>query len=80
MVDYRAATVAVRNKETGKLLLMKRAETKEMDPGKWEFPGGGIEGSEQPEQAAKRELEEETGLKGYRRKENPTLSRHAMAC
>ena len=44
------------------ILLVKRA----FDPGKglWGLPGGFIELNESPQDAAKRELFEETGLKG----------------
>ncbi len=63
MVEHEAATIVVRNSETAKFLLMKRADSKKMMPGKWEFPGGGIDEGETPEEAALRELEEETGLK-----------------
>lgn len=46
----------------GRLLLMKRG----VSPckGRWALPGGFIELNESPEQAGKRELFEETGLKG----------------
>jgi len=39
----------------GKVLIMS-------DKGKWDFPGGGIEGEERLHDALKRELLEETGL------------------
>jgi len=45
----------------GKVLLMRR--TGHDHPGAWALPGGGIEGDETAEEAARRELLEETGLK-----------------
>ena len=44
------------------LWVQERREDGAMD-GLWEFPGGKIEADEAPEQAARRELSEETGLK-----------------
>jgi 8-oxo-dGTP pyrophosphatase MutT (NUDIX family) len=41
----------------GRLLFMRRK-----DDGNWAWPAGGIEGDETPEQAARREMQEETGL------------------
>lgn len=43
--------------ENGRVLLQKRG-----DSGKWGFPGGAIELDETPEEAAIREVKEETGL------------------
>lgn len=50
--------------DTGRVLMLQRALGDAEDPaaGKWEFPGGGIEPGENPEDAAKREFAEETGL------------------
>ncbi|OWK42185.1 DUF2213 domain-containing protein [Fimbriiglobus ruber] len=45
----------------GSVLLLKRAG-KEHEDGTWAFPGGKLEGDETPEQAARRESEEETGI------------------
>lgn len=64
MVDHRAAKTVVYHPEKDEFLLVKRSETKETDPEKWEFPGGGVEENETPKQAALRELKEETSLKG----------------
>ena len=43
--------------DRGRVLLQKRG-----DSGKWGFPGGAIELGETPEEAAIREVKEETGL------------------
>lgn len=50
----------------GRVLLMHRTGEAEKDGdirSCWAFPGGGIEGEETAEEAARREIEEETGLK-----------------
>ncbi|MFB6145172.1 MAG: NUDIX hydrolase [Candidatus Nanohaloarchaea archaeon] len=57
------ATAVTYNPETGKYLLVQRAEH-DSNPGKWEFPGGGIDEGEAPKEAALRELKEEAGLTG----------------
>lgn len=44
-----------------KLLLLQRAHGK-LEPGKWGVPAGKLENNETPENAAKRELLEETGI------------------
>ncbi|MGE5654358.1 MAG: NUDIX hydrolase [Bacillota bacterium] len=50
------ATIIVRNAR-GEVLLQKRSDT-----GTWGLPGGAMEPGESPEQTARRELWEETGL------------------
>jgi len=46
----------------GKMLLLQRRDDNPMWNRKWEFPGGKIEGGEDPADAMRRELLEETGL------------------
>ena len=46
----------------GWVLLQERDEHPVIDPEKWGFPGGGVEAGESWEDAAYRELEEETGI------------------
>lgn len=46
----------------GWILLQERDEHPVVDPERWGFPGGGIEPGEDAEQAAYRELAEETGV------------------
>ena len=55
------ACVAVINKN--KFLLLKRNKTAGFAPDTWGFPGGGSDPGEDPEECARRETYEETGLK-----------------
>jgi 8-oxo-dGTP pyrophosphatase MutT (NUDIX family) len=54
----RAAGLLVRARDTGRFLFLLETD------GQWNVPGGGIEGSERPKQAALREFVEETGFHG----------------
>jgi mutator protein MutT len=55
--------VALILNEAGEILLGKRNQPELPEiHGKWEFPGGGIDFGETPEQAVIREAKEETGL------------------
>lgn len=46
----------------GKILLLKRSKCSRHNPGRWEFPGGGMGLSESLTEALRREVREETGL------------------
>lgn len=64
-VEKKQITIAVGLviNEQGEILLGKRQQPENPQiHGKWEFPGGGIELGEQPEEALLREVKEETGL------------------
>ena len=57
------ATAVVRKKGTEKYLLAKRTKETDIQPGKWNFPGGKIEKKDsKPSGAAQRELFEETEI------------------
>lgn len=47
----------------GRLLLQHRDAAAPVSPSQWTMPGGGVEPGESPEEAAHRELLEETGLR-----------------
>ena len=57
---YHVAVALIFNEE-GRFLIQQRSE-EQMLGGLWEFPGGKLEEGETPEQAALREVREETGL------------------
>jgi putative (di)nucleoside polyphosphate hydrolase len=55
---FRAGVGLVVTDGRGMVLAIERADT----PGAWQFPQGGLEDGEEPEEAARRELREETAL------------------
>jgi 8-oxo-dGTP diphosphatase len=57
-----AVGAMIQHDPTGKILLLKRAETADYLPGIWEDMGGRIKQFEEPEEALRREVREETGL------------------
>ena len=72
-VDADAGTVEIRNAKmiecvssviitNGKILMLKRPDTARSHPGKWSLCSGKIEKGETPEQAAVREIKEETQM------------------
>lgn len=62
MYARRVALFVLRDKN-GRVLLQHRSKTAKRIPGYWAFFGGGIEKNETPEEALKREAEEELGIK-----------------
>lgn len=60
--DYRVVVNAIITFQ-GKILLGKKEEVKGHPiSGEWHFPGGHLENGEEPEEAVKREVKEETSL------------------
>ncbi len=47
----------------GRILILKRSSKDESCPGLWDLPGGGVEKNETLQEAVKREVAEESGLK-----------------
>ena len=58
--NFKSAHVVVINNE--KILILRRSATDEWMPGHYGLPGGKINGSETPTEAASRECKEETSL------------------
>ncbi len=60
----------------GKVLLLKRAETKAVDPGVYSGIGGKVEPGESVYDALIREIEEETGIKDIRSVKAYSVTQH----
>jgi putative (di)nucleoside polyphosphate hydrolase len=56
--NYRPAVAAIIQDRSGRILICERADR----PGAWQFPQGGIEAGETPEEALAREIFEEISL------------------
>jgi len=59
---YRTIVVGLVWNNRNELLLCKMPHNKEVFPGKWGFPGGGIESGEKIRDGLRRELKEELGI------------------
>lgn len=57
-LHFRANVVAIVTNASGEVMAFERGDLR----GQWQLPQGGVDEDETPEQAAWRELEEETGL------------------
>lgn len=62
VIDRKIAVILLRDTQ-GRLLMQHRDGAAPAWPYKWGLPGGGIEPGETPEEAMRRELEEETGIR-----------------
>lgn len=62
VLKLKVAAMLLRDAQN-RILLQHRDSATPIWPQKWGLPGGGIEQGETPEEAARRELEEETGIR-----------------
>jgi 8-oxo-dGTP diphosphatase len=59
---YIISVYAVLRNEKSEILLLRRSENSHSNPGKWDLPGGKLNRREPLEEAAVREVWEETGI------------------
>jgi 8-oxo-dGTP pyrophosphatase MutT (NUDIX family) len=60
--EYHLTVLGVIARPDGRFLITKRVMTKEWAPGWWEVSGGAVMAGEDPDDAVRREIFEETGL------------------
>lgn len=60
--DTKEVSIAIIFDSNDHVLLVKRSDNDQWEPGKWALVGGGIEPNETPQDAIKREVMEEVGL------------------
>jgi 8-oxo-dGTP diphosphatase len=60
--SYIISVYAVLRNEKSEILLLRRSENSHSNPGKWDLPGGKLNHREPLEEAAVREVWEETGI------------------
>ena len=60
--QYRLTVNVIIRRPDGNILLLKRSTNSQVNPGRWDLPGGKAEACEEFHQTLFREVEEETGL------------------
>lgn len=60
--EYHVSVMSIVQRNDDKYLITRRKDDRAWGPGMWEFPGGAVRAGEEPVDAARRELEEETGV------------------
>lgn len=68
------AVVAAIIRKNGKILIAQRKADSKLEASRWEFPGGKIEFGEHPEEALRREIKEELGIRIKVKKLHSVLS------
>lgn len=61
-MQYYLAVKGIIRRGDNKILVLKRSGLDDHKPNVWETPGGGMDTTESPQDALKREISEETGL------------------